>query len=954
MEAVNTIGVVGRLVTGAGQAAQLATDVYRSFRDAPIQLSQLATKLTLLKCRIQQIRKFGDELSNSDMEDLFPEEHRTLLMAVLEPTMASLQDLRCLQPATKVSESFKSKLSWALLDKKRVGRIVKDLNENNILLSQCLDIFSARLDVLNHTSIGALRAGQSAIQATSLMLQTSVLDIQQTQEQTIMRMNGAVGATETTNHLLQEILAEQRNFMAEQRAATGLISSFIATQNNSLPIMERILHHVQSFMLYGRGAYPDDDHSILKHRPFNFSNQELIRPMNSLITARNKGSRMTEWTAGELPLSYSSSAMMFHIPDSRSMMLSPGATKLRLIHTARGKRKDFHVMGYMNIFGSVVLQAELSIRLVAKSWFNLPWMNLSLKGFNIRPFDSLIFEAIEDLNLPVVRGLIEGGEASIHDVSSYEGQTLVGALVDSSTSYYSSDHPVSVSRRQAAEDLLSYLLREGCDPNIMSQTSQHRPSNMAWAMSLSGTSIPKILYDHGADPDWSPMSRYLYRLDKETVTIQNKMLHSWGVLRWDTYDSIVANWQALELCCSTGDAELMIRFIEEGKLDINTTAAGFRPIHVALENGSLELAAVLIAYGAKLGELAEGDDISRCSSMYHTLKHENTSVNAHFLLLHGADPGATWDNSLGWVFGNNSSTALHRFSFDEAVGMGAHMLLHGANCHFLADDRSPIHRPYPGPQSAKYRQSCMNETYPTADLNTPPQRKTIWTTKGVICLDDFDDIDNLYDNWRAKKASRVDSGFFDNNDENSRTSMGEQDLDATDDCSDTDSDYDREIEHEEFRELKRKHISSPFLKPAQPDNLSSEAHIASYGRMGFRDIVSTRKGRRRLARYPRATAYCAAVQLAGYRAEMDDDGDVWWSDDDGDPYVDASEDRPLGGDEDDGKAVSCLFCQDPEGWGLGMFTKRRDEGLQLVRKYKEQNKRAGDRYRKWIAEVGYT
>ncbi|KAJ3469387.1 hypothetical protein MRS44_003452 [Fusarium solani] len=80
----------------------------------------------------------------------------------------------------------------------------------------------------------------------------------------------------------------------------------------------------------------------------------------------------------------------------------------------------------------------------------------------------------------------------------------------------------------------------------------------------------------------------------------------------------------------------------------------------------------------------------------------------------------------------------------------------------------------------------------------------------------------------------------------------------------------------------------------------------------FYETISTEEGRRQLARFPLARLLVNALQLAGYRAEMDDDGD----DEDGDQYFDAREYQPEEG-VDDGLVADCPICQDPEKCGLG-------------------------------------
>ncbi|KAF6831672.1 hypothetical protein CMUS01_07255 [Colletotrichum musicola] len=94
----------------------------------------------------------------------------------------------------------------------------------------------------------------------------------------------------------------------------------------------------------------------------------------------------------------------------------------------------------------------------------------------------------------------------------------------------------------------------------------------------------------------------------------------------------------------------------------------------------------------------------------------------------------------------------------------------------------------------------------------------------------------------------------------------------------------------------------------------------------FESIISTEEGRRQMQRVPMIKAYCCALQLAGYRAEIDDEGDIWYEDDDGDQYWDAAErledlerGGPFGG--------TCKICRDPVKYGLGHILDKCEDGL---------------------------
>ncbi|TEA13624.1 hypothetical protein C8034_v004444 [Colletotrichum sidae] len=119
----------------------------------------------------------------------------------------------------------------------------------------------------------------------------------------------------------------------------------------------------------------------------------------------------------------------------------------------------------------------------------------------------------------------------------------------------------------------------------------------------------------------------------------------------------------------------------------------------------------------------------------------------------------------------------------------------------------------------------------------------------------------------------------------------------------------------------------------------------------FYHHISTEQGRRQLSRFPMVRALCDGLQHAGYRAEMDDDGDIWYDCDDGDRYFDAGE-VPLAESDcvrngiDRWLSHACPICQDFEKYGLGHIheaAERAKEQLYAYRQKVEESRR-GARY----------
>lgn len=112
----------------------------------------------------------------------------------------------------------------------------------------------------------------------------------------------------------------------------------------------------------------------------------------------------------------------------------------------------------------------------------------------------------------------------------------------------------------------------------------------------------------------------------------------------------------------------------------------------------------------------------------------------------------------------------------------------------------------------------------------------------------------------------------------------------------------------------------------------------------FSRHISTEEGRRQLTRFPLVRAFCDALEHAGFRAEMDDDGDVWYdADGDGMRYYDAREYQPMK-EREDWPVEECPICRDFTAYGLGHVLEEVAEGKRKLREYKEQVKSCKRRY----------
>lgn len=416
---------------------------------------------------------------------------------------------------------------------------------------------------------------------------------------------------------------------------------------------------------------------------------------------------------------------------------------------------------------------------------------------------------------------------------------------------------------------------------------------------------------------------------------QLKLFHSWDILQWSTPEDCLERQNILVAYCKIGDVDLIIPQLEDGSLDINNTGLlSPTPLQLALKHGNLELAAVLLEYGAdlelypcRITDVEEYDGGSpEDSPLAYVLRRSKELHNAHFLLSYGADPGSTWDELFGCAF-TNECVKAGEFSWDTLVGVATHMLLHNASCHFSVSERKSASDFSTLPDLYRARRMAMVHT--NTQLNVPAQQHVTWTDRGVISLDTLDKDGELYREHVIKKSR-------DKGSKQARTTVfgagRRASFEDKDSSSGSDSEYDRDIRQEDLESFKVARKPAWQRKDdAAAHNDQAQQHRAQCDKLGFQDVVSTRKGRRQLSKFPLAVAYHTAVRLAGYRADIDDDGDIWWSDDDGDRYFDAHDNIT---DEEE----ACVMCLRPGDWGLEGMQRRKAAGLAAVRKYRERNK----------------
>lgn len=140
MDPITGIGAAASIVQLLGLAVQTVTAAKRlweSYGDAPKELRQLAEQTEFLRYLMEQMNSLGAELSRESFDELLPVAHRAIILATLHDRAAHLDGLRSLQGD---HSNVRSKLIWALLDKARAGRVVKNVLELGQAIDTCLAI----------------------------------------------------------------------------------------------------------------------------------------------------------------------------------------------------------------------------------------------------------------------------------------------------------------------------------------------------------------------------------------------------------------------------------------------------------------------------------------------------------------------------------------------------------------------------------------------------------------------------------------------------------------------------------------------------------------------------------------------------------------------------------------------------------------------------------------------
>ncbi|KAK3327101.1 hypothetical protein B0T19DRAFT_152406 [Cercophora scortea] len=603
--------------------------------------------------------------------------------------------------------------------------------------------------------------------------------------------------------------------------------------------------------------------------------------------------------------------------------------------------------------GSVLIELAVAVRLRTDAW--MPSVQRSLRVVNVRPWDSAVYRAVRRGDVEAVRGLIECGEAGVNDLfvgdgkddgkEGGEGEGCVSLL------YVVAQLEIESQRRP----LMRYLLARGSDPNLQGTTE----SPLRLMLFKSDVESARLLLRAGLDIYSEPADRQLRPYGESVLRAGVDLLSAEGFTGWDapcTYHGQCL----LSKACWAGSLE----FVMKG-LDIYRLAPGPRAVRNAVSWDRVEILAVLLEVGADIDRppvdmvtLTTREHAHNITGALYGFAKTIAPAAFHYLLFRGIDVGANeichaapWD-----LFWAETVPTLGVWNFQELEGLLLHFLLHDGwdlDARFELGGVEVEKRDgldVVGTMEAARLWSCYYKPEEHDGVYAVGEERSLgsyWTSRGMV-------VKPAVGEGRRRRGEGPGVGPF-----SDEFVHGKAHGVAGFQCRDPSCCHGGE---DDIRHHDTNGTTIHPQDPSQPYTFYQSASSHDYNESNnqpetpfdqttlFYQTIATPQGRRQISTFPMARALCNALQLAGYRADMDDEGDIWFdADDDGQRYHDAREVQPEN-DEDDGLVANCRICQDPEAHGLGYVLRRAEYGLRYMeafRRKREERERENGAGWKW-------
>jgi hypothetical protein len=146
---------------------------------------------------------------------------------------------------------------------------------------------------------------------------------------------------------------------------------------------------------------------------------------------RIRQDRCSNQIVGQHAWSYANGAdSSFSESDSHNMPTEP--RRFRVMVSVQSKRHQkllrAKMRTWLKFFGPKVVEFDFTIQHRTKSWMS-PAMQCAVRITNMRPYDSLIFQACRYVDFERVKMLLDSGEASINDMTEWGGLLYVSIRI---------------------------------------------------------------------------------------------------------------------------------------------------------------------------------------------------------------------------------------------------------------------------------------------------------------------------------------------------------------------------------------------------------------------------------------------------------------------------------------------------------------------------------------------
>ncbi|KAL3298207.1 ankyrin unc44 [Colletotrichum asianum] len=910
MEALGAAAAIAQFVELSLKAGKLAHSVVSSFQHAPAEITELSLKLQSLHGLLIQVAALSDELPETQTQPpLLPKHHLRMFSMGMENISDSLMRLESIITVSAgSSHGVRDRLRWAMLDKKKAQTILRDAQMVNDELSIMLQILTIRLSSMSHKS---LAIGQSLMREET--------------KQSLDDMKAFLSTTMT--HLMVRTRPAKFEEGAISRRATVRSISHKGPDVDS-PSAQPEYRNDPAFML-------------MQH--------------NRRVTRRHLVATFGNTKPPEI---------------SADSFYTIGAT---LTMESRMKSRKAKAMFNLcfKLLGQYLLRIEIQAQLRCRPWKLDPLLAASLTIVNVRPRDTPIFLACRDWDLQEVHYLLETGQASIHDADEEVGGLLEHVI---------SGKRVQISRvieedhfLRGGQAVLEYLLDRGCDPST-SHLAENKLPPVLSAFSEGYRDATMAMLSRGADllSFGSKPGGLLDQFGANTSQLlwKFRLLSSIGYSDWqldEPSDNLLYGG------CQANQLDVVLFALEIAGINPDQHGAlGRTPMSNAASTEWIEGITALRQYGACVN-VSEGS--WNGTPLRRSLQSNQVLTNtSHYLLLQGIDPRLKSFNGLsGWgeMMTTQYSPATGwylQFPYISLEGSIAHLLHHGSDpfevfgSDFKTSDHSWPGRPrwfdlmghIQASDIARFWSYGLSKTKDTWTYYCPDDSLEDFVEK-VGTMDRQRDFDwtfqyNIEGHITWNYASSTSSEVSGETEVSSVTSLASSSHEAQGEGFSQDAYHEGEVseyesdtsyladgdfvpiwEHTDQEIRGRAHTYLDL----SPDFFENATH--------FHHHTATLQGRRQLSRWPMVRALCDGLQHAGYRVEMDDDGDLWFECDDGDRYFDAWETQPAE-DRDDWLVDVCPICQNFDDYGLGNVLDIEYEAIEKVQEYRRQVQEGKRRY----------